>query len=347
MSQTGHAPEIDFKKIVQGVPIGICVLDHGLRYLFCNDALAWINGVAAANHLGRSIHEVLPDLAPELERHFREALSAPQSTMVRKTKGFTPKAPAVERIWLERVRSIVDESGNATSLIVTVQEITDAERAEEQVRLVSREFRHRLHNLFAVIGALVMNDAQSSSDVDEFATRLLRRLASLADAQKLLSRDESAVGLDEIASAALKPFDLVNLHLVKGPDVLLRSEAAVSLALALNELATNALKYGGLRNSLGAASLTWTKVDERVTLHWDEQNVAALRGDQPEGFGTKLLRRAARGLPKSDLRFKRNLCGLHVELSFAEPVGKGLPTEGCGTRQPAASQSIGDTSAST
>lgn len=64
------------------------------------------------------------------------------------------------------------------------------------------------------------------------------------------------------------------------------------MALALHELATNAVKYGALRVPSGRLSLAWTSRDDRLTLEWRETGVALPPARPRRGYGTELIERA-------------------------------------------------------
>jgi two-component system, chemotaxis family, CheB/CheR fusion protein len=65
---------------------------------------------------------------------------------------------------------------------------------------------------------------------------------------------------------------------IEGPPITLREKAAETLALALHELATNAIKYGALSDSSGRLVVTWRiRDDETLVLEWEETGVALKR----------------------------------------------------------------------
>ena len=85
---------------------------------------------------------------------------------------------------------------------------------------------------------------------------------------------------------------------VAGPPVALPANSAQALALAVHELATNAVKYGALRQQAGRLSVTWSLADEdgeeRVVLDWVESDVTMPEPSLPrrKGYGTELIERA-------------------------------------------------------
>jgi two-component sensor histidine kinase len=75
----------------------------------------------------------------------------------------------------------------------------------------------------------------------------------------------------------------------------LPDQQVVSLMLALHELSTNALKYGALSDPRGWISITWGYKDEWFELEWKEHDGPVVAAPSSEGFGSRLLARAAMG----------------------------------------------------
>jgi two-component sensor histidine kinase len=83
---------------------------------------------------------------------------------------------------------------------------------------------------------------------------------------------------------------------VQGPELRLSPRMALDLAMALHELATNAVKYGALSNASGTVGLTW-EVDggsapPRLKLRWQERGGPAVEPPGHRGFGTRLIERS-------------------------------------------------------
>jgi two-component sensor histidine kinase len=82
---------------------------------------------------------------------------------------------------------------------------------------------------------------------------------------------------------------------MEGPDVLLAPQTAVSLAMAIHELCTNAIKYGALSNENGTITIRWKTYDEsgdqRLRLEWIECGGPPVDAPKRRGFGTKMIER--------------------------------------------------------
>lgn len=87
---------------------------------------------------------------------------------------------------------------------------------------------------------------------------------------------------------ALKPFQRDQIT-VAGPYVTLQPNMALSMALAINELGTNALKYGALVSADGRVAVKWSTNDQngepQFIWSWSEEGGPDLpKGRHPSEF---------------------------------------------------------------
>lgn len=123
--------------IYASAPVGLCVLDREGRYLRINDRLAANNGVSAAEHLGRTIREVLPDLADSVEPMLRRALAGEELRGI-EVSGSTPGCPGEPRVWRENFVPLKDPSGRIAGVTISVEEITEERAAERRQAFLLR-----------------------------------------------------------------------------------------------------------------------------------------------------------------------------------------------------------------
>ncbi|HEY0034303.1 MAG TPA: sensor histidine kinase, partial [Devosia sp.] len=89
--------------------------------------------------------------------------------------------------------------------------------------------------------------------------------------------------------AAVRPADgRIDLS---GPDILIPPKTGVSLAMAVHELATNALKYGSLSDEKGRVAVRWNSDAGRLNLEWREQDGPPVVAPASRGFGTRMIER--------------------------------------------------------
>jgi PAS domain S-box-containing protein len=118
---------------------GLCILDSQLRYVQINETLAAFDGLPAKDHLGKTIHEVIPQLAPRLERIFRRILATGKPALDVEVSGERPSKPGVLRHWLASFFPL--SSGDSQALGAIVVEITDRKQAEAEVHRSREQLR--------------------------------------------------------------------------------------------------------------------------------------------------------------------------------------------------------------
>jgi PAS domain S-box-containing protein len=133
--------------IYQTAPIGLAILDPELRYERINQRLAEINGIAAQDHIGRTVREIVPALADENEPLLRSVFATGKPLLNIEISGETLALPGVKRTWIENCYPLQDETGQIVGINVVVQEITDRKRAEAELRESEERFRTLADNM--------------------------------------------------------------------------------------------------------------------------------------------------------------------------------------------------------
>src|SRR5690349_10361796 len=137
------------------------------------------------------------------------------------------------------------------------------------------EYQRHVKNLVATIRSIAIRTAEKSASLEEFSAHFDGRLAALARTQRILVRAGSFdIDLEEMVHEELLVQAARKDITVHGPSVRLSLKAAEALALALHELAVNAIKYGALSGSDGHLAITWRADDEGFMLEWRESGVA-------------------------------------------------------------------------
>ncbi|WP_026782293.1 HWE histidine kinase domain-containing protein [Pleomorphomonas koreensis] len=181
--------------------------------------------------------------------------------------------------------------GNALHVLRTEERLR---RALEAEATLAREMSHRLKNLFTLASTMIRLGSRSASDKDELARGLLNRLQALASAHQLLMAggDAAPSDLGLLLDAVMAPFrpDGGLCITLDGPAVPLKPQAVAGLALIVNELATNAVKYGALASDAGRVSIVWGVEADRLLLTWTERGGQAVTAPPDRvGFGSRLL----------------------------------------------------------
>lgn len=186
--------------------------------------------------------------------------------------------------------------GKPVRMVGAMVDTTERRQWEERQKILIAELQHRTRNLLGVVRSISDRTARSSSDLSDFRTRFGDRLDALARVQGLLSRlnDVDRVTFEDLIRTELDAMEDGNDRvMLQGPaDVRLRSSTVQTLALALHELATNAIKYGAIGQPQARLSITWTLEPDgpgdKPWLHidWQESGVDMSRGyTVPAGTG--------------------------------------------------------------
>jgi PAS domain S-box-containing protein len=202
-------------------------------------------------------------------------------------------ADGTYRWFLSRAVPAHDAAGNVAYWFGTNTDVTEMRDAEERIELLMLEVNHRSKNMLAIIQALARRTVSQSGK--DFVPRLESRIQALAANQDLLvNRSWASVPVNEMIQAQL-PFlgEAAQQVEYAGPEVMLSPGAAESIAMAVHEMATNAVKYGALGSPAGRVSISWsldTRADsERFTISWRERGGPPASEPESRGFGTRII----------------------------------------------------------
>ena len=211
-------------------------------------------------------------------------------------------------------------------------DITARKQAEERQTTLVRELDHRAKNLLAVVQSVL--HLSHGDSTREFIAAVEGRIKSLARAHGLLSESRwRGVDLGRIVEEEIAPFNTRQDRRIvaSGPPVALKPETAQSLALALHELLTNAVKYGALSAPQGRTTLAWTLEPERLLLRWSESDGPPVRPPSRQGFGTRAIVASVERQLRGTARFDWAAQGLDCTLAIphdALDMPHGMPLAG-------------------
>ncbi len=232
--------------------------------------------------------------------------------------------------WFQtRATPVRDESGHIVEWLGTSTDIHDLRELQERQKVLVAELQHRTRNLMGVVRAMSDKTLRSSATLQDFRDRFRDRLDALARIQGLLSRlnEHDRVSFDELIRTELAAMEDTAEHVtLEGPSgVRLRSSTVQTLAMALHELATNAVKYGALGQPGGRLAIGWRLEDEgadgKPWLHidWRESGVrmpehgAAPRGT---GQGRELIEHALPYQLRAKTSYTLGADGVHCTISI-------------------------------
>ncbi|MFD9518999.1 SpoIIE family protein phosphatase [Streptomyces sp. NPDC059979] len=175
-------------------PIGLATLGPDLRFLRVNDALARMNGVSAAAHLGKRLTEVVPGVnAVALEATMQQVLDGGTAVVDVRRTGRTPADPEHDRTWSCSYAPLLDGSGRTLGVIASLIDITASQRAQADAERAQHRFA-----LLAEAGTRIGATLDLHQTAQEIVDVLVPQLADSADVQLL----EAVLGPDEAAVPA-------------------------------------------------------------------------------------------------------------------------------------------------
>jgi PAS domain S-box-containing protein len=210
-----------------------------------------------------------------------------------------------------------DCDGKLIGAINMLVDITERKQAENRQKVLIDELNHRVKNTLATVQSLARQTARHAEDLKDYSHRFETRLLALSRAHDLLTtRQWQGACLRSLAQeilTAVNPTGAKRIA-IEGPPFDLDSRTALALTMVLNELATNALKYGALSSENGSLSVSWrvqeeTEAQHSLLIEWREQNGPVVSPPTRRGIGTRLMEQS----------MERDLGG-EFDLAF-EPTG--------------------------
>lgn len=293
----GH-PAQCLHQLLDALPAAVYTIDAEGRITYYNDAAAGLWGrrpVLGNVEWCGALKLYWPDGTPMAHGECPMAVALKEKRPGRGLEAIAERPDGARVPFLAYPTPLYDDTGRLTGGVAMLVDITERKRGEEQQSLLIRELHHRVKNTLATVQAIMGATARTSGNIDEFKAALIGRIGSLAKTHLLLADEAGTASLSELLHKELGAFDdgSEGRIVVSGPPVELSAQLAVSLGMALHELATNAARFGALSVGGGRVSATWrvTLEAERRTLDfdWVESGGPPVRPPQRKGFGARLL----------------------------------------------------------
>jgi two-component system CheB/CheR fusion protein len=280
----------DLNNLFRSTQIATIFLDRNLVIRSFTPAVTKLFNLIP-NDRGRPLTDIVsridyPDLEEDMRRISSGGEVAERSVSVAGGNGH----------YLARILPYRGPNNEIDGVLLTFVDVTNIAVAEEQQKVLTAELSHRVKNTLAVVSSI----AERTLPDGDGRTDLLGRFHALGHTHDLLSNAGwTEAGLRDLIITELAPYttaDGANVT-INGPQVMLRPQAALLLALVFHELATNAAKYGALSAPEGRVEVAWTIAGDRpsrLELTWAERGGPKMDGLPTRGFGTELIERGIR-----------------------------------------------------
>ncbi len=281
----------DLKNFLGEARIATVFLDNELRVMNFTPAITQVLHLVETD-VGRPISHIKATVPIEqLDQDLREVLR----TLASAERELT--VPGSGTRYIARILPYRSIDNFMAGVVITFIDVTAIARAEEHQRSMLADLQHRVRNTLSVVRTIARRSAQTSSTVEEYASHLDGRLNAFARTQALVTRDpESGVDLEFLVAEELMAYNARDGEQLRmsGPAVRLQPKPAETFALAIHELATNAVKYGALSQPAGRVEIAW-RIEQasplELVFEWRETGGPKVNTPERQGFGTEMLER--------------------------------------------------------
>ncbi|MBP2426588.1 two-component sensor histidine kinase [Bradyrhizobium japonicum] len=307
----------DLKNFLESTRIATVFLDNDLKVMNFTPAITHLLHLVETD-VGRPIAHIKARIPIE---ELYDDVRRVQRTLASAERELT--APDSGTRYIVRILPYRSIDNFIAGVVISFIDVTAITRAEERQRLLLAELQHRVRNTLGVVRSIARRSAETSANVEDYASHLDGRLNAFARTQSLVTRDpEGGVDLEYLVVEELLAYNAREGEQlrVSGPGIRLQPKAAETFALAIHELATNALKYGALSQRAGRIDVTW-RIDDaaeprQLVFNWRERSGPEVTPPRRRGFGSDLLERTLAFEFKGKGTLEFNPSGLHCTIAI-------------------------------
>jgi two-component system, chemotaxis family, CheB/CheR fusion protein len=306
----------DLKNLFESTQIATVFLDRNLVIrTFTPAASSFFN--LRPSDVGRPLTELSSQLHyPELRDHIDAVFNSGNAIvhhLATDTRG---------KQYLTRLIPYRNDGRKTEGVVVTMVDVTQLAEAEQHQKLLISELNHRVKNMLAVVVSIAGQTLRSAASPEAFNEAFIGRLHAMSRAYALLSREQwTEAALTELLTQELNPFGEDRYTLI-GPEVSLKPQQGISVAMAIHELATNAAKYGAFSSPDGRVDIQWSVADQILTLDWSENGGPPVSQPESDGFGFDLLKGEIAYRHRGSFKADFDPSGLKVHMSMTLKTDK-------------------------
>jgi PAS domain S-box-containing protein len=238
-------------------------------------------------------------------------------------------------IWIAvRSSTVRDSAGHFLYGVRVVQDVTERKEAEERQKLLIDELNHRVKNTLATVQSLASQTARGTDSPEAFRKAFEGRLIALSQAHDQLTRRHwKSADLRDIVEGATSPHlagspEAPDQIAIEGEPITVTPRVALTLALGLHELTTNASKYGALSMPSGHIDVRW-RIERSAAqppslwFEWRERGGPKVAAPKRQGFGTRFIKGSVaselKGQAKLDYDPAGLVCTMEIPLDAVVP----------------------------
>ena len=253
--------------------------------------------VGGRDVVGMSVREALPEMGAQgflsLLDHVSATGEAVTRTSERVLLRWSDSAQMEERFVDFVYQPIRGQKDKVEHIFVQGSDVTERVRAERHRQLLINELNHRLKNTLSSVQSIVRQTLRTTASNDDAAKMISSRILAISRAHNVLTAENwEKADLGTVIGSVLALFQDSDRNAVsmEGPALQIGPHAAMSIALAVHELAANATRYGALSAARGRVSVMWSlEACDAFVLSWSEQGGPPVHPAPEQGFGSRLL----------------------------------------------------------
>lgn len=319
-----RASEHRLRELLQALPAAVYTTDTEGRITFYNDAAIELAGrepVLGSDEWCVTWRLHRPDGTPLPHDECPMAIALKEKRPVRGAEAVAERPDGSRIPFIPYPTPLFDAEGEFVGAVNMLVDITDRKEAEARQKGLIDELNHRVKNTLATVQSLALQTARHAENMEDFATTFEGRLVALAKAHDLLTkRHWTGAGLQSLLQDIVAPFDDDHGRTrIEGPPIDLNPRAALSVTMALNELATNAAKYGALSRPEGSLSIRWqvgADAGRQLVIDWTEQGGPEVSAPSRQGFGTRLLQRCIERDLDGEIELRYDVQGVRCRMAM-------------------------------
>ena len=289
-----------YEALLQATPDLLYVFDLQHRFVYANDALLTMWGMTWDEAAGKTCLEIgyEPWHAAMHDEEIDRVIAS--RAPIRGDVPFPHHADGL-RIYDYIFTPVLGADGEVEAIAGSTRDVTERRQHESHLQLLVNELNHRVKNTLSTVQSLVRQTLGNADDLDDGSVRIESRLLALSRAHDVLTRENwHSADVQDIVAGAVAPYESAPgaRFTVSGPPCRMNPKRALALAMALHELATNAVKYGALSRDAGEVHITWdcthAQAGAAMRFTWRESGGPAVETPTRHGFGSRLLQRGLR-----------------------------------------------------